>query len=51
MSEILELYSSINMFFYFWQVKGPMDNSHFDIFPPDTEKTPDELSGWDKDFW
>lgn len=34
----------------FWQVKGPMDNSHFDIFPPDTEKTPDELSGWDKDF-
>ncbi|XP_029687881.1 cGMP-dependent protein kinase 2-like [Takifugu rubripes] len=32
------------------EVKGPMDNSHFDIFPPDTEKTPDELSGWDKDF-
>lgn len=36
--------------FIFWQVKGPMDNSHFDVFPPDTEKTPDELSGWDKDF-
>uniref|UniRef100_A0A3B4YZE2 cGMP-dependent protein kinase n=1 Tax=Stegastes partitus TaxID=144197 RepID=A0A3B4YZE2_9TELE len=32
------------------QVKGPMDHSHFDIFPPDTEEPPDELSGWDKNF-
>uniref|UniRef100_A0AAQ6A672 cGMP-dependent protein kinase n=1 Tax=Amphiprion ocellaris TaxID=80972 RepID=A0AAQ6A672_AMPOC len=32
------------------QLKGPMDHSHFDIFPPDTEEPPDELSGWDKDF-
>ncbi|XP_061600620.1 cGMP-dependent protein kinase 2 [Cololabis saira] len=32
------------------QLKGSMDHSHFDIFPPDTEEPPDELSGWDKDF-
>ncbi|XP_051816002.1 cGMP-dependent protein kinase 2 isoform X2 [Acanthochromis polyacanthus] len=32
------------------QLKGPMDHSHFDIFPPDTEDPPDELSGWDKEF-
>ncbi|KAI3363182.1 hypothetical protein L3Q82_011548, partial [Scortum barcoo] len=32
------------------ELKGPMDHSHFDIFPPDTEEPPDELSGWDKDF-
>ncbi|KAM4591087.1 cGMP-dependent protein kinase 2 isoform 6-T6 [Odontesthes bonariensis] len=32
------------------QIKGPMDHSNFDIFPPDTEEPPDELSGWDKDF-
>ncbi|XP_058507920.1 cGMP-dependent protein kinase 2 [Solea solea] len=32
------------------EVKGPMDHSHFDIFPPDTDEVPDELSGWDKDF-
>uniref|UniRef100_A0A8D3B132 cGMP-dependent protein kinase n=1 Tax=Scophthalmus maximus TaxID=52904 RepID=A0A8D3B132_SCOMX len=32
------------------ELKGPMDHSHFDIFPPDTEEAPDELSGWDKDF-
>ncbi|XP_019942215.2 cGMP-dependent protein kinase 2 [Paralichthys olivaceus] len=32
------------------EVKGPMDHSHFDMFPPDTEEPPDELSGWDKDF-
>uniref|UniRef100_A0A8P4FWA8 cGMP-dependent protein kinase n=1 Tax=Dicentrarchus labrax TaxID=13489 RepID=A0A8P4FWA8_DICLA len=31
-------------------LKGPMDHSHFDMFPPDTEEPPDELSGWDKDF-
>uniref|UniRef100_A0A3Q3GHM6 cGMP-dependent protein kinase n=1 Tax=Kryptolebias marmoratus TaxID=37003 RepID=A0A3Q3GHM6_KRYMA len=32
------------------QLKGPMDHSYFDVFPPDTEDPPDELSGWDKDF-
>ncbi|XP_077352503.1 cGMP-dependent protein kinase 2 isoform X3 [Festucalex cinctus] len=32
------------------ELNGPMDHSHFDIFPPDTEMTPDETSGWDKDF-
>uniref|UniRef100_A0A671UG49 cGMP-dependent protein kinase n=1 Tax=Sparus aurata TaxID=8175 RepID=A0A671UG49_SPAAU len=32
------------------ELKGPMDHSHFDFFPPDTEEPPDELSGWDKDF-
>ena len=33
------------------QVKGPLDHSHFDMFPPEQEEPPDELSGWDKDFW
>ncbi|XP_069577481.1 cGMP-dependent protein kinase 2 [Brachyistius frenatus] len=33
-----------------FKLEGPMDHSHFDIFPPDTEEPPDELSGWDKDF-
>ncbi|XP_074501660.1 cGMP-dependent protein kinase 2 isoform X2 [Sebastes fasciatus] len=32
------------------ELNGPTDHSHFDIFPPDTEEPPDELSGWDKDF-
>uniref|UniRef100_A0A3Q3D1R2 cGMP-dependent protein kinase n=1 Tax=Hippocampus comes TaxID=109280 RepID=A0A3Q3D1R2_HIPCM len=32
------------------RLNGPMDHSHFDIFPPDAEMTPDETSGWDKDF-
>ncbi|XP_061692156.1 cGMP-dependent protein kinase 2 isoform X4 [Syngnathoides biaculeatus] len=32
------------------ELNGPMDHSHFDIFPPDMEITPDESSGWDKDF-
>ncbi|KAJ8014159.1 hypothetical protein DPEC_G00037350 [Dallia pectoralis] len=32
------------------ELKGPMDHSHFDIFPPEQEEPPDELSGWDKDF-
>ncbi|XP_061820257.1 cGMP-dependent protein kinase 2 isoform X5 [Nerophis lumbriciformis] len=32
------------------ELKGPMDHSHFDIFPADMEVTPDETSGWDKDF-
>ncbi|XP_018546058.1 cGMP-dependent protein kinase 2-like, partial [Lates calcarifer] len=32
------------------ELKGPMDYSHFDMFPPDTEEAPDELSGWDNDF-
>lgn len=33
------------------QLKGPLDHSHFDMFPPELEEPPDELSGWDKDFW
>ncbi|XP_053730824.1 cGMP-dependent protein kinase 2 isoform X1 [Synchiropus splendidus] len=32
------------------ELKGPTDHSHFDLFPPDTDEPPDELSGWDKDF-
>ncbi|KAG7462539.1 hypothetical protein MATL_G00185860 [Megalops atlanticus] len=32
------------------ELKGPLDHSHFDIFPPELEEPPDELSGWDKDF-
>ncbi|XP_076021200.1 cGMP-dependent protein kinase 2 [Genypterus blacodes] len=32
------------------ELKGPMDHSHFDIFPPETEEPPEEFSGWDKDF-
>ncbi|XP_055083106.1 cGMP-dependent protein kinase 2 isoform X4 [Periophthalmus magnuspinnatus] len=32
------------------QVSGPTDHSHFDVFPPDTDMPPDELSGWDQDF-
>nr|XP_006630513.1 PREDICTED: cGMP-dependent protein kinase 2-like isoform X1 [Lepisosteus oculatus] len=32
------------------ELKGPMDYSNFDIFPPELEEPPDELSGWDKDF-
>ncbi|XP_072292973.1 cGMP-dependent protein kinase 2 [Eucyclogobius newberryi] len=32
------------------KVTGPLDHSHFDVFPPDPEEVPDELSGWDKDF-
>ncbi|CAJ1057631.1 cGMP-dependent protein kinase 2 [Xyrichtys novacula] len=32
------------------ELKGPMDHSHFDSFPPEAEEPPDELSGWDKDF-
>uniref|UniRef100_UPI0037E92957 cGMP-dependent protein kinase 2 n=1 Tax=Semicossyphus pulcher TaxID=241346 RepID=UPI0037E92957 len=32
------------------ELQGPLDHSHFDMFPPDAEEPPDELSGWDKDF-
>ncbi|XP_036402706.1 cGMP-dependent protein kinase 2 [Megalops cyprinoides] len=32
------------------ELKGPLDHSHFDIFPPELEEPPDELSGWDRDF-
>ncbi|XP_065153380.1 cGMP-dependent protein kinase 2 [Paramisgurnus dabryanus] len=32
------------------ELKGPLDHSHFDMFPPDLEEPPDEISGWDKDF-
>ncbi|XP_030627263.1 cGMP-dependent protein kinase 2 [Chanos chanos] len=32
------------------ELKGPLDHSHFDMFPPEPEEPPEELSGWDKDF-
>uniref|UniRef100_A0A672MY11 cGMP-dependent protein kinase n=1 Tax=Sinocyclocheilus grahami TaxID=75366 RepID=A0A672MY11_SINGR len=32
------------------ELKGPLDHSHFDMFPPELEELPDEFSGWDKDF-
>ncbi|TRY55500.1 hypothetical protein DNTS_004145 [Danionella cerebrum] len=32
------------------ELKGPLDHSHFDTFPPELEEAPDEFSGWDKDF-
>ncbi|XP_077416531.1 cGMP-dependent protein kinase 2 isoform X1 [Vanacampus margaritifer] len=31
-------------------VSGPLDHSHFDVYPPDDKIPPDELSGWDADF-
>uniref|UniRef100_A0A668AIT6 cGMP-dependent protein kinase n=1 Tax=Myripristis murdjan TaxID=586833 RepID=A0A668AIT6_9TELE len=43
-------YQHFDLSLLFLQVKGPMDHSHFDMFPPDVEEPPDELSGWDKDF-
>ena len=33
------------------QVKGPADYSNFDHYPKSLEVPPDELSGWDADFW
>uniref|UniRef100_A0A3Q2Z708 Protein kinase cGMP-dependent 2 n=1 Tax=Hippocampus comes TaxID=109280 RepID=A0A3Q2Z708_HIPCM len=33
-----------------FQVSGPLDHSHFDVYPPDDKIPPDELSGWDADF-
>ncbi|XP_041645913.1 cGMP-dependent protein kinase 2 [Cheilinus undulatus] len=32
------------------ELTGPLDHSHFDMFPPEAEDPPDELSGWDRDF-
>ncbi|XP_029962271.1 cGMP-dependent protein kinase 2 [Salarias fasciatus] len=32
------------------QLQGATDHSHFDVFPPDEEQPPEELSGWDRDF-
>lgn len=32
------------------EVRGPLDHSNFDVFPPDLDETPEELSGWDKNF-
>ncbi|KAK0152565.1 cGMP-dependent protein kinase 2 [Merluccius polli] len=32
------------------EVRGPLDHSHFDVFPPDLEEPPEELSGWDRNF-
>lgn len=35
-----------------WQVDGPLDTSNFDCFPDDQEEPPpDEMSGWDTEFW
>ncbi|XP_034027080.1 cGMP-dependent protein kinase 2 [Thalassophryne amazonica] len=32
------------------ELTGPMDHSYFDIYPPDEDSPPEELSGWDVDF-
>uniref|UniRef100_A0A9J7YX62 AGC-kinase C-terminal domain-containing protein n=1 Tax=Cyprinus carpio carpio TaxID=630221 RepID=A0A9J7YX62_CYPCA len=32
------------------ELKGPLDHSHFDMFPPELGEPPDEFSDWDKDF-
>ncbi|XP_055636184.1 cGMP-dependent protein kinase, isozyme 1 isoform X2 [Toxorhynchites rutilus septentrionalis] len=32
------------------KLKGPLDMSNFDVFPPDTSVPRDETSGWDADF-
>ncbi|XP_055550777.1 cGMP-dependent protein kinase, isozyme 1 [Wyeomyia smithii] len=32
------------------KLKGPLDLSNFDTFPPDSDVPPDENSGWDIDF-
>uniref|UniRef100_A0A7N6FDF8 cGMP-dependent protein kinase n=1 Tax=Anabas testudineus TaxID=64144 RepID=A0A7N6FDF8_ANATE len=32
------------------ELTGPTDHSYFDIYPPDEDSPPDELSGWDMDF-
>ncbi|XP_026885449.1 cGMP-dependent protein kinase 2 [Electrophorus electricus] len=32
------------------ELKGPMDHSYFDSYPPEDDLPPDELSGWDMDF-
>lgn len=34
-----------------FQLKGPNDHGYFDYYPPDEDTPPDELSGWDHDFW
>jgi cGMP-dependent protein kinase len=31
-------------------VNGATDISNFDVYPPDVEDAPDDLSGWDRDF-
>lgn len=45
------MYMVVFLLFSFFQLKGPLDHSHFDMFPPELEEPPDEFSGWDKDFW
>lgn len=41
-----------SLFFQFpQQLTGPTDHSYFDKYPPDEDSPPDELSGWDMDFW
>ncbi|XP_033947961.1 cGMP-dependent protein kinase 2 [Pseudochaenichthys georgianus] len=32
------------------ELSGPTDHSYFDVYPPDEDSPPDELSGWDIDF-
>jgi len=32
------------------KVSGPTDISNFDVYPPDVDDAPDDLSGWDRDF-
>ena len=33
------------------KIKNAVDASNFDSYPKDTEEPPDEMSGWDADFW
>lgn len=35
----------------FHPVRHSLDTAYFDVFPRDTEVPPDELSGWDAEFW
>lgn len=40
-----------SLFLKTFQLTGPTDHSYFDKYPPDEDSPPDELSGWDMDFW
>lgn len=33
------------------QINNPLDVSNFDAYPKDGDVPPDELSGWDSEFW
>lgn len=39
------------IFHHPYEESGPIDHSYFDKYPPEKGVPPDELSGWDKDFW